>query len=69
MKGGAHIGTGIEGVEVGQEPGQDVVPGEARRPQLLAVGEQEEDHQADGIGQHDEIHHPAESSYVISQGV
>ena len=36
MQAGADIGIGIKAIEPGYDPGQDIIPGKFRYPQLLA---------------------------------
>ena len=69
VEGGADIRVGVEGIEPGGETGQDVVPGEDRGPQILAVGEDQVDEHRHPVGEDEEPHHPPEGRDIPEVGV
>ena len=63
------IRVGVKDVEPGGKPGQCVVPGKNRGPQVLAVGEEEVDQHRHPVGEEDEGHHPPEGRDLPEVGV
>ena len=69
VEGRTDIRVGVKDVEPGGKPGQGIVPGENRGPQVLAVGEEEVDQHRHPIGEADEGHHPPEGRDLPEVGV
>ena len=69
MDAGEHVGVGVQGIGVLQQPGGDVVVLHYRRAQVLAVGHQGTEHRGSGEGNHNGPHIPPEALAVLDDQV
>ena len=65
----ADIGIGIELIESSDKAGQEIIPLKGCRTKLLAGGPEQIDHDGNGIGQDNILHHPGKTINVIQQCV
>ena len=69
MNGGADVRVRIEGIKMGYIPGQEVIPGKALRPQVLAGGVNKIYRHGDSVGDEDEIHHSFKRGHIHEKGI
>ena len=69
MNGRTYIGIGIKFIKSCHEPGQQIIPLEYSRTQILTVREQQVDHNGGGICNRREKHQPPEGFFVIEQRI